>query len=159
MTLVQWMVAAGTSAFVALIGYFQYRAAKQKFALDLFDRRHETFSVVRQTVAKITSHGTIDALAESRLGDEIEKAYFFFGDDVVRYLRRLQDDIITVNMNTAELDGITDAAERKSIIERNRAAKDRIFAFYKDGQPLFGEYMRFKERVPRTAFAILRNRT
>jgi hypothetical protein len=86
-------MAAGTSAFVALIGYFQYRAAKQKFALDLFGRRHETF------VAKITSQGSIDGLAETTLGDAIEKAYFFFGDDVVRYLRVLHDDIITVNMN------------------------------------------------------------
>jgi hypothetical protein len=148
MTLVQWMVAAGTSAFVALIGFFQYRAAKQKFALDLFDRRHETFSVIRQAVAKITSQGSIDLLTETTLGDAIEKAYFFFGDDVVRYLRVLQDDIIIVNMNAAELKDITDVAERKSILEKTRAAKTRIFAFYKDGQPLFGRYMRFKERIP-----------
>ena len=159
MTLIQWMVAAGTSAFVALIGYFQYRAAKQKFALDLFDRRHETFSVVRQAVAKITSQGWIDGVTEATLGDAIEKAYFFFGDDVVRYLRSLQDDIIAVNMNAAELKDITDTAERKLIIEKARAAKDRIFAFYRNGQPLFGKYMRFKERIPRSGFALLWHRT
>jgi hypothetical protein len=159
MTLVQWMVAAGTSAFVALIGYFQYRAAKQKFALDLFDRRHETFSIVRQAVAKITAHGSIDCLSETTLGDAIERAYFFFGDDVVRYLRSLQDDIITVNMNTAELKDITDTTERKSIIEKTRSAKDRIFAFYRNGQPLFGKYMRFKERIPRSGFALFWPRT
>ncbi|HXM46648.1 MAG TPA: hypothetical protein VN956_02190, partial [Pyrinomonadaceae bacterium] len=66
---------------------------------------------------------------------------------------------ITVNSNTAELDGIIETTDRKLIIEKNRAAKDRIFAFYKDGLPLFGKYMRFKERVPRTAFALLRHRT
>jgi len=41
MEIVQWVVAAGTTIFVATVGYFQWRTAQQKAVLDLFDRRHE----------------------------------------------------------------------------------------------------------------------
>ena len=44
MYVVQGIVAAGTAVFVALIGYFQWRTAHQRAALDLFDRRYEIFS-------------------------------------------------------------------------------------------------------------------
>ena len=34
METVQWIVAAGTAIFVALVGFFQWRTAQQKAALD-----------------------------------------------------------------------------------------------------------------------------
>jgi hypothetical protein len=43
MQVVQWTVAAGTAIFVALVGFFQWRTAQDKAALDLFERRHEVF--------------------------------------------------------------------------------------------------------------------
>jgi hypothetical protein len=152
MTIVQWIVAAGTSVFVALIGYFQYRTARQKFALDLFERRYETYTIVRQAVAQVTSRGSLDLASETALSEAIEKAYFFFGDDVIQYLKGFQDDVIGVNSYAAELSEIADPDERGSMIEKNRAAKERIFKFYGHGESLFGKYMRFDESVPRHPF-------
>jgi hypothetical protein len=51
MEIVQWIAAAGTTIFVATVGYFQWRTAQQKAVLDLFDRRHEIFEVVRNARA------------------------------------------------------------------------------------------------------------
>jgi hypothetical protein len=148
MTIVQWIIAAGTSLFVALVGYFQYRTARIKFALELFERRYETYMVVRKAVGQVTAKGTLDSATETELGEAISKAYFFFGNDLVKYLAKLQDDFANVVMYTAETNGVTDTEERKHLIQNARAAKDRIFAFYKEGKPLFGKYMRFKERIP-----------
>src|SRR5205807_1128143 len=102
MTTFQWLIAAGTSAFVALIGYFQYRTAKLKFALDLFDRRHAVYLVVRTALRKVSSRGSLDQKEEFELGDTVESAYFFFGDDVVTYLKAFQQNVIDVNVFSAE---------------------------------------------------------
>jgi hypothetical protein len=53
MQVVQWIVAAGTAVFVALVGFFQWRTAQDKAALDLFERRHEVFLVVRKAVSQM----------------------------------------------------------------------------------------------------------
>ena len=58
MEIVQWIVAAGTAAFVATTGFFQWRTAQQKAVLDLFDRRHEIYEVVRVTVGHILRNST-----------------------------------------------------------------------------------------------------
>jgi len=53
MNIVQWIVAAGTTIFVATVGYFQWRTAEQKAVLDLFDRRHEIYEIVRNSVGQM----------------------------------------------------------------------------------------------------------
>ena len=42
MTLLQWIVAAITSIFVAAVAFLQWRTAQQKAVLDLFDRRFKS---------------------------------------------------------------------------------------------------------------------
>src|ERR1700758_1030273 len=90
MEIVQWVVAAGTTIFVATVGYFQWRTAQQKAVLDLFDRRHEIFEVVRKAVGQMTSssHG-FDQQREVEFMQTMERAYFFFGDDVQDYLKQV----------------------------------------------------------------------
>jgi len=147
MTILQWLIAAGTSVFVAAIGYFQYRTAKLKFALDLFDRRHAIYLVVRAAVREISSRGSLDQKADFELGDTVEAAYFFFGDDVVTYLKAFQQHVTDVNVFSAEMADMKDPTEKAEAIKKVRVAKERIFKFYQEGQPLFARYMRFDNPV------------
>jgi hypothetical protein len=148
MEIVQWVVAAGTTIFVATVGYFQWRTAQQKAVLDLFDRRHEIFEVVRKAVGQMTSssHG-FDQQREVEFMQTMERAYFFFGDDVQDYLKQLWADIVTVRAADKELEA-TQGHDRRQMVERRRLSLTRIGQFYKTGQPLFGRYMRFSQTVP-----------
>jgi hypothetical protein len=148
MEIVQWVVAAGTTIFVATIGYFQWRTAQQKAVLDLFDRRHEIFEVVRKAVGQMisSSHG-FNHQREIEFMQAMERAYFFFGDDVQDYLKQLWSDILTVRAVDTELEN-TQAPDRHLMVERRRLSWDRIAQFYRTGQPLFGRYMRFSQTVP-----------
>ncbi|SEI24361.1 hypothetical protein [Tardiphaga sp. OK245] len=148
MTTIQWLIAAGTSAFVALIGYYQYRTAKLKFALDLFDRRHAIYLSTREAVRKISSAGKLNQKEEFEFGETVEASYFFFGDDVVTYLKSFQQNVIDVGVFSAEMADMTDQNEKMAAIKNVRAAKERILKFYGEGQPLFARYMRFDEHLP-----------
>lgn len=86
----QWIIAAVTAIFVALVAYLQWRTAQQKAVLDLFDRRHEIYEIVRKAVGTMASNSTtFDQSREIEFMQAMERAYFFFGDDVDDYIKRL----------------------------------------------------------------------
>jgi hypothetical protein len=148
MQIVQWFVAAGTAIFVASVGFFQWRTAQQKAALDLFDRRHAIYEIVRKAVSKmIASSPEFDQGREIEFMEAMERAYFFFGDDVANYLKQLWSDILNVREADAELPAAKDPEDRRAILEKRRAALNRIGRFHSVGQPLFARYMRFSQTV------------
>jgi hypothetical protein len=145
---IQWIIAAGTAIFVALVGFFQWRTNQQKSALDLFERRHAIYQVIREAVGQIrSSSARFDAKREQDFLEAIERAYFFFGDDVQKYLDSLWQDIVTITSLDKELPGITDPEDRRKNVQERRVAFDRIGNFYTDGKRLFAKYMRFSQRV------------
>lgn len=149
MDILQWTVAAITATFVALVGFLQWRTAQQKAVLDLFDRRHEIYEVVRNSVARMLSSSLgFDQERERAFIMVMERAYFFFGDDVENYLKQLWQDITMVRAADAELEGSQAPDLRRQIVERRRVSLERIGEFYKTGQPLFGKYMGFSQKIP-----------
>lgn len=148
MQAIQWIVAAGTAIFVALIGFFQWRTAQQKAALDLFERRHAVYEIIRKAVGQMRSSSTgFDQGREIEFMEATERAYFFFGDDVKKYLEQLWSDILDVRTADAELPTASDPETRRAILEKRRVALDRIGHFESDGLPLFARYMRFSQTV------------
>ena len=145
MEVIQWIVAAGTAVFVATVGFFQWQTTQQKAVLDLFDRRHEIYSVVRKAVGQIVSQSQgYDQKQEVEFLSAKERAYFFFGDDIVNYLESLRIAILDVRSADVEMGGAS-GADLKTIIERRRKALNQVEDFYKIGQPMFGRYMRFDQ--------------
>jgi hypothetical protein len=79
MNIVQWIVAAGTTIFVATVGYIQWRTAEQKAVLDLFDRRHEIYEIVRNSVGQMCRNSLgFDQQQEIEFVKVMERAYFFW---------------------------------------------------------------------------------
>jgi hypothetical protein len=148
MQIVQWIVAAGTAVFVALVGSFQWRTAQDKAALDLFERRHEIFLIVRKAVGQMVSSSPgFDQAREIEFLEMMERAYFFFGDDVQDYLKKLWDNILDVRTADSEMKGNLPQGDLQRVIAHRREALDRITEFYKTGQPLFARYMRFSRAI------------
>lgn len=145
----QWVIAATTAIFVATVAFLQWRTAQQKAVLDLFDRRHAIYEIVRKAVSTLASNSTaFDQAREVEYMQAMEDAYFFFGDDVEHYMRRLWSDITDVWAVDKELPATTDNDTRRALIEKRRAALSRIAQFHGDGMPLFARYMRFAQTVP-----------
>lgn len=145
----QWIIAAITAIFVAAVAYLQWRTAQQKAVLDLFDRRRAIYEIVRKAVGTMSSNSmTFDQTREVEYMQAMEDAFFFFGDDVDRYVRRLWSDITDVWAADKELEGTPDTNTRRALLEKRRAALTRIAQFHNDGMPLFARYMRFSQTVP-----------
>jgi hypothetical protein len=93
----QWIIAVITAVFVSVVAFLQWRTAQQKAVLDLFDRRHGIYEIVRKAVSTMTSNSNaFDQGQEIEFMQAMERAYFFFGDDVVNYLQQLWSSIMDV---------------------------------------------------------------
>lgn len=144
----QWIIAAVTTIFVAIVAFLQWRTAQQKAVLDLFERRQAIYEIVRTAVATMASNSnSFDQAREVEFMQVMERAYFFFGDNVVSYLEELWSDILDVRTVDQELNSLT-GADRTAALEKRRAALNRIAQFHSTGKPLFARYMRFSQAVP-----------
>lgn len=157
MATIQWIVAAGTAAFVAIVGFFQWRTAQNKAVLDLFERRHEVYVAVRQAVGDIlTNPSGFDMQKEIEFVNAMERAYFFFGDDVHSYLKKLWDDMLFVLEADKTIPNMPFLPDREKKYGARREAMERVKKFYTEGQPLFARYMRFSQTVPGSWWPSLR---
>jgi hypothetical protein len=119
---IQWIIAAITVIFVATVAFLQWHTAQQKAVLDLFDRRHAIYDIVRNAVSTMASNSTaFDQGREIEFMQAMERAYFFFGDDVVAYLERLWSAIMDVRDADKELPDTKDPAARVAAMARRRA--------------------------------------
>lgn len=147
----QWIIAAITAFFVAMVAFLQWRTAQQKAVLDLFERRHAIYEIVRNAVATMASNSnSFDQGREVEFMQAMERTYFFFGDDVTSYLEQLWSAMMDVRNVDKELNGLNDPAERKAAIEKRRAGMDRVMQFHRTGKPLFAKYMRFSQAMPQS---------
>jgi hypothetical protein len=149
MEFVQWTIAAVTAVFVAVVAFQQWRTAQQKAVLDLFERRHAIYEIARKAVATMTSNSTaFDQTREVEILDATERAYFFFGDDVVAYLEQLWSAIMDVRDADKEIPETKDPAAKSELLAKRRAGLNKVARFYNEGKPLFARYMRFAQTVP-----------
>src|SRR5258708_38056100 len=94
MLVLQALAVPAIGLLAAVIGYFQWRTAQQKVVLDLFDRRMETYTKLREVVGRIngsSSAATTEASFEFLQG--VDRAEFLFGPVVVNNLTQIDDAI------------------------------------------------------------------
>ena len=152
MQIIQWFIAVTTAIFVAVVAFLQWRTAQQKAALDLFDRRYAIYEIVRKAVETMTSNSNaFDLEREVEFMQAMERAYFFFGDDVVSYLERLWGAILDVRDVDKEFPDTKDPAMLHEALGKRSAHMSFIAKFHEIGNPVFGKYMRFSEGVPSTS--------
>lgn len=142
------------TAFVALIGLFQFLTARQQWrtannraVLDLFERRYQVYNDVREAVRFVVARGTNNDENTSKVAQAAEQAKFIFGDDVVSYLDQIYTDMSWLTSLASEFEALDDPAKRKANITKQREYKDRIQAFRVKAPALFGPYMRFDQRI------------
>jgi hypothetical protein len=145
----EWAIASGIAVFGVIVAFFQWRTAQQKAAFDLFEKRQAIYDIVRRTVRTMSSNSlAFDQEREAEFLQSIERAYFFFGDEVQAYLEQLSHDITAVRTADAELKDEKDQQTRHRLLKMRRAALTHIAEFRSAGKPLFAKHVRFSTTVP-----------
>jgi hypothetical protein len=133
------IITVSIAVAVAMIGYFQLRSAQQKVALNLFDRRIETYNALREVVAAVQgSSSAATPENEFKFLRAADRAAFLFDQEIISELKLIHEAISEVCVSLAENDA---AAERKW---RDVA----LNGFYNTLQPLFARYLRMDQKLP-----------
>ncbi|MGS1003080.1 hypothetical protein [Burkholderia glumae] len=92
------VVAFFAAVIAAIIAWRQYRVAKAKLNLDLFERRYELFLIVWKFLSSVVQGGMRALNSEQRIKmtNSIPKMEFLFGRDVANY-------VVDVNQKSVEL--------------------------------------------------------
>jgi len=77
------------AGIVALIAVMQWHVARQKFVLDLFDRRFKAYNDVLNAVRPIVAAGNAEQNDMVQLHIAVQNSKFLFGSDVNDYLLKI----------------------------------------------------------------------
>ena len=135
------------ASFAALIGYFPWRTAHQRVVLDLFDRR---LAIIREIeeAAKIVLNDPgrqkVDPAFWSFVRAE-SNARFLFGEDILKALAELRQDLANV---MAFSDIPVDSPDYQRKVDIKYASLQRIVDFISHSSRLFAPYVRLDQKMP-----------
>jgi hypothetical protein len=135
------------AVLAAVIGLMQWRTAHQRSALDLFDKRFETYQRMRAIIANVLTHGTAPFSTAIDFLREADKAQFLFGPQVTSYLNSVYA-LLVEHGEAEDMMKSKDAATYQKGVEKKYAAFREISKFYERSLPLFLRYMQMHQKPP-----------
>ncbi|WP_186102636.1 hypothetical protein [Burkholderia gladioli] len=140
------LVALVAAILAGTIAYQQYRVAKAKLSLDLFEKRYELFEIVWTLASSVTTKGVRHLHVDERIAmtNVLPKIEFLFGRDLAAYVRE-------INIKFADLWVITAAVEKHNgVMPQEHVHKHtELMEWFADAAQVtirkrFGEYLDFE---------------
>lgn len=133
------------AATVAWIAWQQWKTARSKLRLDLFDRRMAIYRDAAAALALITRDGSARKNeAFQRMLAAWQESQFLFGREVVQHLDELVTLIMDAMAAEAELEDLTEG--RRPVVARKYEAIKKLMAARATLLDLFKPYMLMDER-------------
>jgi hypothetical protein len=144
----QALLTPAIAALAVVIALFQWRTAKQKVVLDLFDRRLAKYVALRQVVAKVTTSGAATSENETQYRQALDGIDFLFGSDIVGPLSEISKAIGLLSVIGPERQALSAGPELTALVKQERQALDVVGTFYSTVYARFQRYMHMHEKAP-----------
>jgi hypothetical protein len=114
--------------FAAVIALGQWWTARQKLALDLFEKRFQVFLEVRKAASEAFQLGKL--VEPGMINETIARARFLFGDDVTEPLKKFHQLAIGLELNEP-------------------STGHKMSQAYEEMIPFFERYLSLKDKPPK----------
>ncbi|MEO8326176.1 MAG: hypothetical protein ABI618_10020 [Nitrospirota bacterium] len=139
-------VAIFLAFFAAFTAYQQYILSRERFKLDLFEKRFAVFTGTRKFLSGIqvnSATGSLDGLLEYK--KDIDQASFLFNEEMVSYLEEIYRHAVALGNTRIVLKDPETEAERKSFATKSHRDE---YTWLTNQLPelikRFSPYMKFK---------------
>lgn len=147
----EWMKSVPTlfiALVVAVISLNQWRVAKAKFKLDLFDKRYAIFQHTVENMSEVAASGVHDTKVmgihietTNPFGDRASQARFLFGRDI-------EQSLLKASKSWDELRKLQSIPEPNRL-DHHRAEEEKLLTWFRDQaenkiKKTFGRYMNFE---------------
>jgi hypothetical protein len=134
------LLTSAVAVFVAVIGFEQWWTARNKFKLDLFDRRWAVYIATRDLLSQISSHGRTSPEEQVKFLEGIRGAKWLFNERIDKYLNKdLRQKILYLDEAYAMLDA--PPMEREAAAKQHEEIMEWVRKQYEDVDLLFDEFL------------------
>jgi hypothetical protein len=129
---------------VAVLAYQQYRLAKDRFRLDLFEKRFSVYKGIQAFLTKIMIKGRVelDDLFEFRAA--MQDAVFLFENDVPEFISSFDKKALDVNAIGEQLKDLPIGEERSRLVKQQSERLMWLLDQLPRLKDVFGPYLKFK---------------
>lgn len=104
------------ACFGAYMAYQQFRLSREKFKLDLFEKRFSVFAGVRLFLSEVMRDGKTDLKAIFEYRASIAEASFLFEADVIDHLEEIYKRAVRMNTLDMKLKEVPVGEERNKLV-------------------------------------------
>lgn len=134
--------------FVAYTGYNQYRLSKEKFKLDLFDKRFSVYKGTQVLLTHILRDGKVDERQFYQFRADTQDSVFLFDKDITDYLNTIDSKTLNLLASQDKLNDLPVGQQRTA----ECGVKSQLLKWLIDQLPelkeRFSPYLRFKTWRP-----------
>ena len=128
------------------IAYRQYRTAREKLRLDLFDKRYDVFVQAEKFVQNVLHTGLPEHNHFGQLWEARGKARFLFGEDVEIALKDIHELAAKLRALRQTIDD-RENVERNAVVNRITEIESDLQKKYEVLPDVFSSYLRFKNKT------------
>ena len=131
------------AASVAYIAYRQYGLAREKFKLDMFEKRFAVYKATQRFLTIILQDGRVDLEKLNEFRRDTQDAIFLFGQEIPTYLKRLDVQALDLMAINDELRDLPVGDERSRLCSKGSELLEALTGELPNLKSVFAQYLRF----------------
>jgi hypothetical protein len=131
-------------AFVAFVGYQQYLVSRERFKLDLFEKRFAVYKGVQVFLSYILRGAKVELEELFKFRADTQDAVFLFGDDIPDYIGQIDKAALELMATAEELKDLPVGEERSRMAQKKTEQIKWLIDQLPKLRRVFGPYLKFK---------------
>ena len=131
-------------ATVAWVASQQYFLAREKFKLDLFEKRFAVYKATQQFLSDIFAEAKLDSTKLFEFRRDTQDAVFLFGDEIVEYLKTLDRKALQMRTLQRQFEPLPVGEERSRLCEEEGAIVKELSNELSRLSEVFSSYLKFR---------------
>jgi hypothetical protein len=127
-----------------LLARQQHLLAREKFKLDLFDKRFAVYKSAQQNIVKAIKAQQVRMEEAVRFGHDAQDAVFLFGPEIEKYLEMVYVKIADLSAVQSKYAQQPTPQEHKEIKEQEKKLVGELTSELRKLSDVFGPYLKFK---------------
>jgi hypothetical protein len=130
--------------FVAFVGYQQYSVNKERFKLDLFEKRFNVYDSIRVLLIHMLSGAVLEPERLFKFRADTEDALFLFKEDVTNYIKLVDKKAVEYINMPEKLRAFPEGELKSKVREEKICLMNWILKQQPQLQEVFAPYLKFK---------------
>lgn len=133
------------AAAVAYIAYRQYSLAKEKFKLDMFEKRFSVYKATQRFLTVILRDAKVNTEQLFEFRRDTQDATFLFGQEIPAYLERLDGQALNLMTIASTRSDLPVGEERTRLCNEETQSLQALIGELPNLKNVFASYLRFNK--------------